>query len=200
MKNKALLITTIIFFLVVNTTYYWEIRLGFWAMPVMLFLVIAYIVLLIALLQQFFLLIKEKGRNRQRIMVTAILSTVIVLTFLKPSGLVNFEKFEGRDILIAGREGAANCNTTFTLKDDRSFTERSFCFGATEIKGQYRISNDTIYFEHIVFGRGENEYYTFAVVKPSKYYTDDKHFDLLRYKNLADTVGSALWITKNELQ
>jgi hypothetical protein len=199
MKNKGLIITTLIFFLLVNTTYYWEPKLGLFAMPATLILVAVYLVLLIALIRQLFLTIKEKFNGKHRFFVIALLTTVLVLTFLKPFGLIDFDKFEGSDILVAQREGAANCMTTFKLKDNNKFTERSYCFGVTEIKGNYKLINDTIYFENVEPGRNENEFYKFAVIRPSKYDNDNKHFDLVRYKDFNDTTGHPLWIIKNDL-
>ncbi len=118
-----------------------------------------------------------------------MLTIALGLASFKPNGFINFEKFEGSDILIAQREGAANCTTTFKLKENNKFTEQSVCFGTTEIKGDYKIQNDTIFFENVELGRGEDEFYKFAVIRPSKFNKDNKHFDLVRYKDLKDTIG-----------
>lgn len=199
MKNKGLLITTIIFFLIVNTTYYWEGKLGLFAFPTFLILVIFFLGLGFALIRQIYFLIKEKFADKTRLINIGLLTIVLTLTFLKPFGLIDFDKLEGDNILIAEREGAANCMTTLKLKDNFTFSERSVCFGVTEIKGNYRLQNDTIYFDNVSLGRHENEFYQFAVVEQSKFNNDGKHFDLKRYKSLTDTIGHELWITKNEL-
>ena len=89
--------------------------------------------------------------------------------------------------------------TTLKLKDDFTFKEKSICFGVTEIKGNYHLQNDTIYFDNINAGRTESEFYKFAVIKPSKFDNSKILGDLIRYKNLNDTVGDFLWITKNDL-
>lgn len=128
-----------------------------------------------------------------------MLAVVLAAAFFKPAGLIDFEQFEDADILIAQREGVANCMTIFKLKENNKFTEKNICFGLTEIKGDYKLKNDTIYFENVEFGRGENEFYKFAVIRPSKFYKDHNHFDLVRYKTLGDTTGHELWITKNDL-
>jgi hypothetical protein len=199
MKNKGLIITTIIFFLTINTTYYWEAKLGIWAMPATLLLVIVYFGLGIALIRQIYFAIREKLTSKSRLLLIGLLTLVLILTFFEPFGLINFDKLEGDDILIAEREGAANCMTTLKLKDNFTFREKNVCFGVSEIKGNYHLQNDTIYFDNVELGRHENEFYKFAVVKPSKYNKDGKHFDLTRYNSLTDTVGRDLWITKNEL-
>jgi len=199
MKKYGLLIATIIFFLIVNTSYYWEGKLGLFAFPSFILLILIYIGLGISLFRQLYLIIKEKFDNKLRLITIGLLVFVLIITFLRPNGLINFDKLEGGDILVAEREGAANCMTTLKLKDDYTFKERNVCFGVTETKGDYYIKNDTIYFDNINIGRHIDEYYSFGVVKPSKFSKDGKHFDFVRYKSLTDTLGHELWITKNEM-
>jgi hypothetical protein len=199
LNNKGLITTTLAFFLLVNTAYYWESKLGLFAFPAFFLLVIVYFGLAITLLRQLYLTIKEKFKEKNRLLLISLLAIVLTLTFFKPFGIIDFNKFEDKDILVAEREGAANCMTTFKLKVGNKFTERSVCFGVTEIKGTYKILNDTIYFENVELGRHESEFYKFAVIRPSKFTQDNNHFDLIRYKNTSDTTGHELWITKNEL-
>lgn len=200
MKNKGLLITTIIFFLTINTAYYWEGKLGLFTFLVFLVLVVIYFGLVMAWIRQIYLAIKEKMVDKSRLLLIGLLTTVLALTFIKPYGLVNFDKLEGDNLLIAERKSAANCMITLKLKDDFTFRERSVCFGVTEIKGNYHFQNDTIYFDNVNVGRHENEFFKFAVIEPSKFNKVDKHFDLTRYRSLTDTVGHELWITKNDLK
>ncbi len=199
MKNKVLIISTIAFFLIVNTNYYWEEKLGLFAFPSFLLLILVYIVLGISLIRQFYLAIKEKFHSKLRLTTIGLLVFVLITTFLRPNGLINFDKFEGEDILVAEREGAANCMTTLKLKEDYTFKERNVCFGVTETTGKYYLNNDTLFFENVNVGRHLEQYYSFGVVKPSKYNKDGKHFDFVRFKSQTDTVGHELWITKNEL-
>jgi hypothetical protein len=183
----------------VNTTYYWEGKLGLFAFPAFLLLVVVYVGLGIALIRQIYFLIKEKFADKQRLLKVGFLTVVLALTFYKPFGLIDFDKLEGGNLLIAEREGSANCLTTLKLKDDFTFRERIGCFGVTEIKGTFRVVNDTIYFDNIQLGRHEDDFYKFAVIKPSKFDNSKILGDLIRYKDLTDTVGHFLWITKNEL-
>lgn len=199
MKNKDLLILTIIFFLTVNTSYYWEVKLGLWAFPAFVILVVIYCGLGVALIRQIYFLIKEKFTVKIRLLPIGLLTLVLTLTFLKPVGLIDFNKLEGSSVLIAESEGAANCRTTLKLRDDFTFSLRSVCFGVTEIKGDYHLQNDTIYFDNVNEGRHENEFYKFAVIEPSKFKKDENHFDLTCFQSLTDTTGHAFWITKNEL-
>ena len=199
MKNKGLLIAIIIFFLTINTTYYWEGKFGFFAFPAFLILVIVYLGLAIALIRQIYLAVKENFSDIPRLLTIGLIALVLVSTFFRPMGLIDFEKLESDAVLIAQREGAANCMTTLKLKDDFTFRERSVCFGVTEIKGNFYLQNDTIYFDKMSVNRHGNEFYVFAIVKPSRLIKDEKHFDLIRYKSLTDTVGYELSISKNEL-
>jgi len=199
LKNKGLYITTVIFFLLVNTTYYWEGKLGLLAIPAFILLVTVYFGLAIALLRQIYFSVKEKFKQSHRFILIGLLTTVLLLAYFKPLGIVDFDKFEGTDILVAERGGAANCLTTLKLKDDYTFRERIGCFGVSEIKGTFRIENDTIYFDNIQLGRHEESFYKFAVIKPTKFDNSKIFGDLIRYKELTDTVGHFLWITKNDL-
>lgn len=183
----------------INTTYYWEGKLGLFAIPAFALLVAVYFGLAIALLRQIYFSVKEKFKQNHRFILIGLLSTVLLLTYFKPLGIVDFDKFEGTDILVAEREGAANCLTTLKLKDDYTFRERIGCFGISEIKGTFRVANDTIYFENIQLGRQVEGFYKFAVIKPSKFGNPKIFGDLIRYKDLSDTSGPFLWITKNNL-
>jgi hypothetical protein len=199
LKNKGIFITTIIFFLLVNTTYYWEGKLGLFTIPAFVLLVAVYFGLAITLLRQIYFSFKEKFKQKNRFILIGLLTTVLLLTYFKPLGIVDFDKFEGTDVLVAEREGAANCLTTLKLKEDYTFRERIGCFGVSEIKGTFRVVNDTIYFDNIQLGRHEESFYKFAVIKPTKFDNPKIFGDLIRYKDLSDTVGHFLWITKNEL-
>lgn len=180
-------------------TYYWEGKLGLFAFPAFLILVVIYLGLGVALLRQIYLLIKYNFADKTRLITIGLLTLVLTLTFFRPFGIINFDKLDGDIVLIAEREGAANCITTLKLKDDFTFKERNICFGVTETKGNFHLQNDTIYFDNVNISRHENTYYKFAIIKPSKFNTDGMHFDLTRFKSLTDTIGHELWITKNEL-
>src|SRR4051812_30901123 len=137
MKNKGLIVTTIAFFLLINTSYYWKVELGIFAMPASLILLIIFMGLVVSLFWQFYLALLEKFKDKQRLLTLVILTLVLTLTLFKPFGFINFDKFEGNDILIAKREGAANCMTTFKLKENNKFSERIVCFGMSETSGNY---------------------------------------------------------------
>ena len=196
MKNNGLIITTIVFLLIVNLNPFWEGKMGIWAFPIFIFLAIVFLVLAIISLIQIGKGFKEKFSNRNRNWTIGIMVISLGLIFLKPSGIINFDRLEGEDLFIALREGAANCMTTFKLKPNNKFKERSVCFGVSEASGNYEIKNDTIFFSDVSVPKGDEEYYEFGILKKSKY-RDEKA--LFRYRSRSDTIGNELWITKNEI-
>jgi hypothetical protein len=126
-----------------------------------------------------------------------ILGIILALIFSSPRGLIDFDKFEGKDIFIAEGEGAASCRTTFKLKENNKFIERTVCFGITETRGKYIQKGDTIFFNKIHFPHNISDYCEFAVIENSKYRDDEEV--LVRYKNRNDTVGRSIRITMNKL-
>jgi hypothetical protein len=199
MKRKGLIIATAIFFLTVSTNYFWEGKLGLFTFPAFILLVVVYLVLAIGLLSQLFYAVKEKFVDRQRLFVIVLMALVLSLTSIFPGGIINFDTLEGKDLFIAQRGGAANCMTTFKLKEDNEFVERSVCFGVTETKGNYIIKGDTIFFSNVSLGRGDSDYYEFAVINKSDSQSSKILGNMLRFKNHSDTTGDELWIIKNDL-
>ncbi len=187
---------TISFFLIVNTVCFWEGQLGLLAFPTFFVLFAIYLGLGIALARQMYFLVKEKLSNKKRLINTGLLAFVLILTFLKPKGLIDFEKFEREDLLIAKREGVANCTTTLKLKNNFTFIERRICFGVTEVKGSYHVQNDTIYFDNVNIGRSTEDFYKFATVKKVKFEDESEQYYLMLHKGLTDTLGYELVITK----
>lgn len=164
-----------------------------------LFLILFFLVLTSFLIGQAFSAIREKLKNRQRLLLIGIMTVILGLSFLYPGGLINFSRLERDSVLIAQREGAANCMTTLKLRDDKSFIERNICFGVTETTGTYNIKGDTIFFEKVSLGRHESDFYKFAVIKNRETKSETYLGDLVRYKDYSDTTGIALWIIKNVL-
>lgn len=200
LKHKRLFIATTIFFLLVNTRYYWEGKIGIFSLVAFLLLILCFLVLTFLLIIHTYFSIREKFRNRARLFLIGFMTIILGLSFFYPSGLINFTRFERPSVFIAQREGAANCMTTLKLIDDKTFTERNVCFGITETTGTYNIKGDTIFFENISsLGRYENKYYKFAIIK-NRENKGKKYFgDLIRYKDYSDTTGVALRIIKNDL-
>lgn len=129
-----------------------------------------------------------------------LLLIVLILTFIKPFGIIDFEKFESKNILIAEREGVAGCSMTLKLKENKKISAKSVCFGMTETIGKYEIKNDTIYFYDIKLGRNDKEFYKFAVLRPSKKFNNSKSFTLLCFKSKNDRIGQGLKVKHNGLK
>lgn len=183
----------------INTSYFWQPLIGILAIPIFLLLIGLYLVLTGLLIGQLFFSIREKFTDKQRLLVIALLATVLTLTIVKPTGLINFDKLEGEDLLIAQREGSANCMITFKLKENNKFLERNVCFGVTEVRGDYQLVGDTIIFSNVKLGRNQSEYFRFATIKPARVKFPDRIGCLIRYKDANDTTGQEIWIIKNEL-
>ncbi len=196
---KGLLVLSTIFFLAINTLYFWEGNLGSWLIPLTLFLLILYIVLIIALFNQIRLSVMEKFVVKSRLLVIVFLTFVLVSTAIRPFGIIDFKKFERDNLLVAQREGVANCTVTLKLKDNMTFVQRNICFGITDTKGKYHLKNDTIYFDNMEPGRHETIFYEFAIVTRPRPVKPEKYTHLTLYKNATDTSGLELVITKNEL-
>ena len=156
-------ITTLIFFAIINTLYLWEHFLKGWDMLLVMVLVLAFLILGAVLLRQLLLLTREKFTNRHRTITVIIMTVVLGLTAFFPGGLINYKKWEGTDWMVAQREGAANCMTTFRLKTNKKFTEEYVCFGVDRKKGTYEIRNDTIY---LSYQQEDAANYWYGIIKP----------------------------------
>lgn len=191
MKNKGIVILSIVFFIIINSSYYWEGFVGIWAMPLSIILFICFLILGIAFLLQLFKSISEKFKSSSRTFLLVMLTLVVGLTIYKPSGLINFDKLEGKDLLVAQREGAANCMITLKLKENSVFVKRSVCFGIDKIKGEYSLKNDTIWFSNTNKGV---DFHEFGVIREN----DSQEIDL--YYSINDTIPLNLLVNKNELK
>jgi len=200
-QYKRLIILSSVFFLVVQTSWFWELWLGFLSVLLFPVLIIVFMTLAGLFISHLVMLIKERFRNRQRLIVAAVLFVVTGTTFLRPQGIIDFDRLAGKNLLIAEREGAANCKTVLKLKDNNTFVERSFCFNATEVKGTYTVKGDTILFKNAKPARGNEKYYMYAtIIKKNKieHGTYKTVGDMVLYKDNKDTTGYKLWITKND--
>lgn len=179
-----------------NLNHFWEGKSRILAFPIFILLAVVFLVLVIICIVQINKGFKEKFIYHNRNWTIGIMTIGLILIFIKPRGLINFDKLEGIDLFIAQREGVANCMTIFKIKPNNKFKERRVCFGVSEIRGNYEIRNDTIFFSDVNVPRGDKEYYKFAILQKSKYRDE---MVLFRYQNQNDTIGHELWITKNEL-
>lgn len=199
-SKKFLIISVVIFFLIINTSYFWEKEIGVLSIPILLLLGLIYLIFLIRFFFELYYAVKEKLRNKQRLYLLALLLVVLILVPVFPRGIIDFDTLEGEDLLIAQREGAANCTTTLKIKPGNKFKLLSVCFGIEEKKGTYRMKNDTIFFEKTE----DDRMYEYGVLvlgdSAKQVYKDQNVIGKIRlYKTASDTRGYELYITKNEL-
>src|SRR5690554_1347475 len=116
-RSKLIIGISLAFFLLVNTSDLWTDDLGFYAMIFSIILFLTFIGLTIILVIQLFYAVKERFKKRERNLTTSVLVLVLILPVFMPFGIVNFKKFESKDILVAQREGVANCTVTLKLKE-----------------------------------------------------------------------------------
>jgi hypothetical protein len=202
MKYKSQIILSVVFFLLVQTAYFWGLWLEFLSVFVFIILIIVFMTLAGLFISHLVMLIKERFRNRHRLIVAAVLFVTTGTTLLRPGGIIDYDRLSGKDLLVATIEGAANCSTVLKLKDNNTFIERNYCFNITEVKGSYTVKGDTILFTNVNSRSANEKYYMYAtIIKKNKvehgsYKTVG---DLVLYKDRTDTTGHILWITKNDL-
>lgn len=170
-----------------------------YAMPFVLAMLVMFVLLCILFIVQLSVSVKEKFSDKYRIAGMAALAGVLILSYLKPGGVINFEKLSGKDLLLAEREGAANCMSYFKIKENNNFIFQQNCFGTSQTKGKYEISGDSIFLREVTKGRDVDSFYKFAVLKPSIFTNGKIEKDIWLYYSENDTSGYMLGITKNFL-
>ncbi|WP_116790082.1 hypothetical protein [Flavobacterium psychrotrophum] len=151
---QRLLVFALIFFLLVNTSYFWEGKLFGLSLLVFLILAITYVVLVIIAVVQVVLVIKERFKNRPRNIVFATLLVVVALVAIFPRGIIRYDLFESEILLMAQREGVANCTINLKLRKNNTYTLKEVCFGISDKSGSYEVRNDTIFFESETYDYG----------------------------------------------
>jgi Cbb3-type cytochrome oxidase, cytochrome c subunit len=185
MKRKIFIIAIIILFLIMNTSYFWEKEVGVLLIPILLVLAVCFLVLIIKFFFELNTARKEKFRNKARVYVLLLLFIVLTTSILFPQGLINFDKLEGKDLLVAYREGAASCTTTLKLKDNNKFKITSICFGIEERSGKYELRNDTLYFKEQTHRDRNIKQYKFGILKG---------IDSVNHSNLEKVEGVTLYV------
>jgi len=89
----------------------------------------------------------EKPKHYQRLIFIGVIIILNFLSLAEPIGLIDWEKYESQNILVADREGTANCRTILKLKADNKLKYISRCFGVDFHLGTYRFKNDTLHFQ-----------------------------------------------------
>jgi hypothetical protein len=194
MKISKLLIITILLFVIVNTTYFHEEYTGFFGF---LFFCLIYFAILPFQLKNLIQLISNKFTDKSLIINFSFISLLLLIILYKPTGIINFEKFESKNEYIAAREGAANCNMTLKLKENKNYKLKSVCFGVLISEGKYQKKNDTIWFKPSITIHSEKDY-NFGIIKSKSKFGSKGSIFL--YKNKNDTLPLELWTQLNNLK
>lgn len=184
-------------FLLINTSYFWEKWIGFWVMPLTLLLMALFVALLINLFILFIRLIRIRFSDPNKNKEFFILCSIQAFTLLFPFGLIDFRKFEGKDIISAQREGVANCMLYLRLKEDGKFVEKQTCFGVDEKQGHYLIRGDSIFLYWETVPAGVDKPAVGIIIKDEL--SEPLSKTILYFRNLTDTIPLRLDVTKYDL-
>ncbi len=142
-------ISILILFILINTSYYWEGEFGIFTFLIFIILFICFFILSIELIRQLYIASKNDFTEKPRIYLIGFMILCLTLIMIKPTGIINFDKLEGENLLFAQTEGAANCTSTLKIKkDNNKFSYESICFGIEKTKGTYKIIDRIIYFNN----------------------------------------------------
>jgi len=139
---------------------------------------------------------KERFQNRARIYTVLLIGLLLGLIIAKPRGLIDFEKFEGKEILTAWTEGVDGCGEGLILKGNKVFYLESFCFGFEDkMRGTYFVKGDTIKLKFSTL-KGFTKKYKYGIYKPVG---NKNGGEVLLYSSKKDTMPYRLTVFKNEL-
>ena len=167
-------------------------------MPASLCLIVVYFILIYFLVTRIITIVKNSNSDKENIILTLTIAIVLASTAYAPNGLLDFDQLEGKDVLIAGREGSANCSSTLKLKANGRFSTTIICFGIERTKGNYHIKRDTVFFEYDDDQR-QDDHYEFGVVD-SNQISWAKADGMYLYKNRADKSPNQLTIVLNKIR
>jgi len=198
-KNK-LLIISLVCFIGVNTSYFWDTLSGILFMVLSLVFFVTMPVLFILLCRQIYIVIRDKFADKQRVYSVISVAILLALMVYRPSGIIDFEKMEGKSVLSAWRGGTAGCRYYLKLTAGHKYYAKQVCFGIERFEGTYTVHNDTIRFKPSSLIRN-NEYYDFGIIKNDAGQTGKYgNANLLLYQTAKDTLPSSfMQISQNEL-
>jgi hypothetical protein len=187
LKYKKLIIASALFFLLINTMYFWEGKMGFLMMPIVFILIIYFCVLIWKVLKHSYYIYKEKFQNKQRNYAVLITVFVLIVTGLFPYGIIPYQKLE-KNLLVVWSKGVANCTRTLYFRHNNIFIEKNICFGMHQYRGKFELKGDTIF--PIAFQKNSIfEDYEFGVISDEKY--------LYLYRNANDSIPYPMRVRKN---
>lgn len=185
MKKSLIIIISILYFLLFNLSRLWEKLPGLWDLILSGILFVGFLILAIVLIVQIVKMIKNKFALRIDIINSILLTTVLILTVIFPFGLIDFNKFEEPNLILAQYEGSANCTTTLKIKDSDRFIQRSICFGVDEYYGKYEIIADTIKLYYDKKSSFDSKY-AYGLILLDSIQTDKKIGKIIYYRDTLD--------------
>ena len=194
---KLLLISTIVLFLSTNTCYFWEAWVDVWGILIYILGFLVFLTLLICLFGQLAIILDERFKNKKRVYLVITMSILLGLTTVKPHGIIDYARFEDKDVFEAWSEGVANCTATLKLKENHQFYLTDRCFGVYKNHGAYIVKNDTIRF-NFVANNSTTSYY-FGIYKRFNNPNNQTIGTLLLYKSKKDTLPYPMVVFKNDL-
>ncbi|MEP7198128.1 MAG: hypothetical protein ABI851_16540 [Saprospiraceae bacterium] len=146
MKRKKIILLLITFLVAIwNFQYFLSYIKGLYTIFVWIIGPILWLLLLTIGVFQIIRLVVEREKHFDRLKISLIIFSMLILTFSKPLGVINWEKYEDENFLVATMTGTANCKTIMQLKPNNKFKYVSICFGKDFYFGRYDVKGDTIY-------------------------------------------------------
>ena len=146
-RKKIISILILSFFGIWFFQYFLSYIPGAFTIVVLLIGLSLWFVMLCIALYQVVKLALEKPKYYQRLLYVGVILVLSFLSFAEPMGLIDWEKYEGQNLLVADREGTANCRTILKLKADNKFKYINRCFGVDFHLGTYKFINDTLHLQ-----------------------------------------------------
>ena len=148
MKRKKIISALILtFFSIWFFQYFLSYVQGASTIVVLLIGLCLWFVILAIALYQVVKLVIEKPKHYQRLIFVLVIIILNFLSLAEPMGMIDWEKYEDENLLVAEREGTANCRSIIKLKANNKFKYVNRCFGVDFHLGTYQISNDTIHLQ-----------------------------------------------------
>lgn len=192
MKPKLIILLAVTFLILQATYKVWAVYMSFWGMFIFFGLAAIYLIFVVILLYQLFLIVRSRFKERDRIISSFVLATSLSIVALFPQGLIDKDWFRADDVLIAWQEGGGNCHTYLALKDDHTFVATTYCFGVSELTGTYTIKEDTV-----LFGEDSDREYAGGYAVLSKNDADTFAGILLHVDGLIDAYP--MWVRLDRL-
>jgi len=188
----------ILLLLAVNTAFLWDKLPGGWDFLLFLILGCVWFVLLCVFVLKVFGLIIDRFSDRNNIVSVVIIAASLVFSFLFPTGLVRSEFNSKPAVLVASREGVANCKTTLKLYEGSEFVLRSACFGIHDQSGTYEIIGDTV---KMIFEKmtSAGVISTYAIINRAESGSSAFWGNLFLFQIPSDSIPLTMHISKMEL-